>query len=110
MLVGALIPIVAILIGGLVLLVPIAGLTLRFALKPALEAYAQARKSSGDREEIRILQQRLALVEEQLHALTTARLLEEGRGRERGGSQLEGLSVHRAISAPVHPQGPDMDR
>lgn len=70
MLVGTLIPIAAILIGGLLILVPVAGLTLRFALKPALEAYAKMREIQGQEQEIGLLQQRVALLEEQVHLLT----------------------------------------
>ena len=70
MLLGTLIPIAAILIGGLLLLIPVAGLTLRFALKPAMEAYAQMREAQGQDRTVQLLEQRVALLEEQLHALS----------------------------------------
>ena len=38
----------AILLGGLTLLIPVAGLTARFALKPLIEAWARARNPGLD--------------------------------------------------------------
>jgi hypothetical protein len=67
MLVGTLIPIVAILVGGLLLAIPLAGLTLRFAIKPALQVIAQYREEPGVRQELHLLEQRIALLEEQLY-------------------------------------------
>lgn len=69
MLVGTFIPILAILMGGLLLLVPIAGLTLRFALKPVLESLGPLRDLKLQGQELRLLEQRLSLLEEQMHAL-----------------------------------------
>jgi hypothetical protein len=77
MLVGAFIPIVAILFVGLIILVPIAGLTLRFALKPALEALGPLREQRNQDAELRLLEQRIALLEGQL---VDAQL---GQGRSR---------------------------
>jgi hypothetical protein len=73
MLIGAFIPIVAILVGGLAILIPIAGLTLRFALKPALESVAKLREDQTQTREVRLLEQRLSLVEEQVHQLSQTR-------------------------------------
>lgn len=73
MLIGAFIPIVAILVGGLAILIPIAGLTLRFALKPALESLARLRDDQTQTQEVRLLEQRLSLVEEQVHQLSQTR-------------------------------------
>jgi hypothetical protein len=73
MLVGTLIPILAILVGGLAILIPIAGLTLRFALKPALESVAKLRTDQAQTQEVRLLEQRLSLVEEQVHQLSQVR-------------------------------------
>lgn len=73
MLIGAFIPIVAILVGGLAILIPIAGLTLRFALKPALESLARLREDQTQTQEVRLLEQRLSLVEEQVHQLSQTR-------------------------------------
>jgi hypothetical protein len=70
MLVGTLIPIFAILVGGLAIIIPIAGLTLRFALKPAIESFGKLKEGQFQDQEIRLLEQRLSLVEEQLHQLS----------------------------------------
>lgn len=69
-----LIPIVAILFGSIIVLIPIAGLTLRFALKPAMEAYAKVREVNAP--DLRQLEQRIAAVEAQLREGTRARVAE----------------------------------
>jgi hypothetical protein len=81
----ALIPLTAILIGGLVLIIPLAGLTARFALKPLVEAYGRSREASGSEDRIRGLDRRIALLEDQLEALErdNARLLEDAEFRLR---------------------------
>lgn len=78
---GLLVPILAILVGGLVVLVPLAGLVLRFALKPSVETFVRARQSMGPSDEIRQLEQRLARVEEQLRALQAEQPVRSGLGR-----------------------------
>ena len=83
-----LIPIIAIVLGGLIFLVPIAGLTLRFALKPALEAYASMRELNGQGQEVRILEQRVALLEERL------------QGIESGAIPLPEPREQRRVAAP----------
>ncbi|HEX5520806.1 MAG TPA: hypothetical protein VFX29_03885 [Longimicrobiaceae bacterium] len=75
MMIGTFIPIVAILMGGLILLVPIAGLTLRFALKPALESLGHLRDLRTHTEALRLAEQRIALLEEQMHALSSGRAI-----------------------------------
>jgi hypothetical protein len=72
MLVGTLIPIAAIIMGGLLLLVPVLGLTLRFAIKPALESLGHLRALKLQGQELHLVEQRLALLEEQMRALSLA--------------------------------------
>jgi hypothetical protein len=72
-----LVPILAIVIGGLIVLVPIAGLTLRFALKPALDSFLRSRDTFAPRDEVRRLEARLATVEAELRRLSEPR--EAGR-------------------------------
>jgi len=72
MLVGTLIPIAAIIMGGLLLLVPVVGLTVRFALKPALESLGHLRALKLQGQELHLVEQRLALIEEQMRALSLA--------------------------------------
>ncbi|HEX2094743.1 MAG TPA: hypothetical protein VHG28_20230 [Longimicrobiaceae bacterium] len=61
--------IIAILLGGLIVFVPIAGLTLRFALKPLIDSLlklAEARRATPD---VQLLERRLAAVEQELRGL-----------------------------------------
>jgi hypothetical protein len=66
-----LIPILGILMGGLMFLIPIAGLTARFAIKPIMEALAKGRETGlgGTNRELAVLEQRVALLEQQYQAL-----------------------------------------
>lgn len=86
-----LIPITAILVGGVAVILPIAGLTARFALKPMVEAFAKLKGTQGAEQRVELLEQRLALLEEQFHSLErdNARLMEEAEFRR----QLEGPRV-----------------
>jgi hypothetical protein len=66
--------IIIILMSGLVVLVPVAGLTLRFALKPVVDSIArllEVRNNSASRnlEAIDLVDKRLALFEQELHLL-----------------------------------------
>jgi hypothetical protein len=72
MLIGSFIPILAILFAGLIILVPVLGLTIRFALKPAIEAFQQLRSSQGDARELAVLEQRTSLLEQQLNQIESA--------------------------------------
>jgi hypothetical protein len=72
MLIGSFIPILAILFGGLIVLVPVLGLTIRFALKPAIEAFQQLRSAQGDGRELAVLEQRTSLLEQQLNQVESA--------------------------------------
>lgn len=62
-----LIPILAVIFGSMIVLIPIAGLTLRFAFKPALESYMKLRETQMP--DVRVIEQRLAAVENELRAL-----------------------------------------
>lgn len=53
-------------LGMMTVLIPIAGFTLRFALKPVVEAIALARSRGTSREEISLLEKRIALLEREL--------------------------------------------
>lgn len=80
-----LIPITAILVFGTAVIIPILGITARIALKPAVEAFARFKESQGGGERQALLEQRLALLEEQLHAMEReqARLLDESDFRRK---------------------------
>jgi hypothetical protein len=64
------IPLTAIVMGSLMLLIPIAGLTARFAIKPVMEALGRAREGAGtNARELSVLEQRVALLEQQYQNL-----------------------------------------
>jgi len=74
--------ITAIIMGMLVVLIPIAGLTARFAIKPIAESMAKLRQGNMDRQVVEMLERRLSLLEQEVHGLggmrdDVARLLEE---------------------------------
>lgn len=71
---------VAVILGISVVLVPVIGLTARYALSPAVQALAKAFETKGMEEAVRILERRMELQEQEialltqsLHALTEAR-------------------------------------
>ncbi len=63
--------VVGVLMGTLIILVPVAGITVRFALKPIAEAMATWRQTQGANQEIALIGQRLDLLERQLSGLET---------------------------------------
>jgi hypothetical protein len=65
--------VIAILMGGLCFLIPIAGLTARFALKPIVEVLARAREGNHNREALAIFERRLALLEQELQSVNSLR-------------------------------------
>jgi hypothetical protein len=72
------------ILGISIVLVPVIGLTARFALKPVVEALSRLFEARGADESMRILERRLDLQEEQIDALQNAlRSLNEGREFDR---------------------------
>ena len=70
--------IVAIVMGISIVLIPILGLTARFALKPTVEALSKFFESKGQEETMRILERRVGLLEQQIESMeSTVRRLEE---------------------------------
>ena len=65
--------IVAIMMGSLMFLIPIAGLTARYALKPIVESIARLRDSGSRDEAIALLERRLALVEQEVQSVSNVR-------------------------------------
>lgn len=76
----ALIPILGIFFGSIILLVPIGGLTLRFAIQPLIERWAELRGlASGDENRIQMVERRMETLERQIEHLEreNSRLVEE---------------------------------
>jgi len=68
----------AVIMGSLTVLIPIAGITARIALKPIVEAMARYREMRGSDDAVAMLERRMTLMEEQLHGMDRSlRLLVE---------------------------------
>lgn len=63
--------IVAIVMGVSIVLIPVAGLTLRFAIKPAVEAIARSFEHRGLEDTVGILERRLGILERQMESVET---------------------------------------
>ena len=62
----------AVFMGVSVVLVPVIGLTARFALKPTVEALSRFFDKKGNDEAISILERRMALMEQQLESIESS--------------------------------------
>lgn len=58
--------VLAIIFGISIILIPVTGFTLRFALKPLFEAFTQARARTATTETIALLEKRVEFLERQL--------------------------------------------
>lgn len=74
-----------VIMGTLIVLIPIAGITIRFAMKPITEAVLAFRASQGRNEKVDLLEQRIALLEQQNESLESEleRVVEAVRFHER---------------------------
>jgi hypothetical protein len=84
--------IVAIVMGMLVVLIPVAGITLRFAIKPITESIARMREGGMDREKMELMERRMSLLEQEVHGL-------EGI-RQDLARALEAADFQRQLNAP----------
>lgn len=77
--------ITAIVLGCSMVLIPVAGLTARYAIKPLLDSWSRTREIPMADERIVMLERRLALAEEQIQLLEkdNHRLLDEVDFRDR---------------------------
>jgi hypothetical protein len=77
--------ITGILIGGAIVLIPIAALATRFALKPLIETWSRARFAPSPDQNAQLLERRMALLEDQVNSLErqNARLVEDADFRMR---------------------------
>ena len=82
---------VAVILGISVVLVPVIGLTARYALSPAVQALAKAFETKGMEETVRILERRMELQEQEIALLTqSVHALTEGRDFDRKLSGAQG--------------------
>ena len=61
----------AVFMGVSIVLIPVIGLTARFALKPTVEALSRFFDKKGSDEAISILERRMALIEQQVESIDT---------------------------------------
>ena len=91
----------AVILGISVVLVPVIGLTARFAFKPVVEALARIFEDRNADETVRMLERRIELQEHELTSLhATVRQLVDGRDFDRQ------LSPPTAQAAPPPPPTP----
>jgi hypothetical protein len=71
---------IAVFMGISIVLVPVIGITARFALKPTVEAFSQLFDKKGLDQTVAILERRMALMESQMESLeaSTKRLADVG--------------------------------
>ena len=62
-----------VIMGSLIVLIPVAGLTARFAMKPIVESLAKLRQASGQNESVTMLERRVALIEQEVQNLSGIR-------------------------------------
>lgn len=70
--------IIAVFMGISIVLIPVIGLTARFAIKPIVEALTKGLEARGQEETVRILERRIGLLESQVESMehTVARVEE----------------------------------
>ena len=81
--------------GSLMVLIPIAGLTARFAMKPIVESMARMKESGARTEELAMLERRMALLEQEVQMLSGI--------REDVTRLVEELEFQRKLTRPVDP-------
>lgn len=86
--------IIAVTGGILIVLIPVAGLTARFALKPLIETVAKAMQARRGDESVQLMERRLALLEREMAAMRTElQQVSDGHAFDRklaaGASSLE---------------------
>lgn len=97
---GMLIPLVGTIMGCLIVLIPVTGITARIALKPIMESLARYKEIKGDEQMVALLQQRVALLEEHVHGIERSLdvLVEEAEFRRK----LEaGAPAPNALPSPA---------
>ena len=93
--------IVAIIMGISIVLVPVIGLTARFALKPLVESMGHFFQAKNTEESVRILERRMALLEQHLESMDTTL----SRIGEAADFHRELRSTHSGGAAPAQIPG-----
>lgn len=95
---GALIGLTVVILGGLAILIAVAGITARISLRPIVEAMARYRELKGADQNTLLLEQRVSLMEEHLHSIgrSVQALVEDADFRRR----LEATAPAHAAALP----------
>lgn len=97
---------VAVIMGISIVLIPVAGLTARYALKPIVEALGKYFQGKGTEESVRIVERRLALLEQQLDEVQVSinRLVEVSRfdAKLRDPAPVGSLSAASSEAGGLH--------
>lgn len=88
---------VAVIMGTLMFLIPIAGVTARFALKPLVESFGKFMQSQGAEEAQQMAERRIALLEQNVDALQDE--LQRIREAQDFDTALRSADVRAAIEA-----------
>lgn len=87
----------AVIMGCLMFLIPITAFSARFTIKPIVEALGKARELGNERETIQLLERRMALLEQEMHAM--------GELRDDVRRVLDEVQFHRQLEQPRDARG-----
>ena len=85
-----------VIMGSLIVLIPVAGLTARFAMKPVVESMARLRQSSNQGETVNMLERRITLLEKEVQNLSGI--------RDDLGRLVEEMEFQRQLSSGTRQQ------
>ena len=85
-----------VIMGSLIILIPVAGLTARFAMKPVVESMARLRQSSNQGEAVNMLERRITLLEKEVQNLSGI--------RDDLGRLVEEMEFQRQLSSGTRQQ------
>lgn len=96
--------IIAIVMGISIVLIPVAGLTARFALKPTVEALARLFEHKGLEETVDILERRMAFLETRMESMDTS--LRRLADAVEFDAELRAPEARRSLSSDTSPATP----
>jgi hypothetical protein len=85
-----------VIMGSLIVLIPVAGLTARFAMKPVVESMARLKQSSNQGETVNMLERRITLLEKEVQNLSGI--------RDDLGRLVEEMEFQRQLSSGTRQQ------
>lgn len=89
---------VAVIMGTSIVLIPVAGMTIRFALKPLVESLSRGWEHKGLEDTVAVSERRIAFLEQQVESLEgTVRHLEEAQHFDR---QLRASKSEATLPGP----------